>query len=405
MQTCFRLTPAELAELQALGYTLRGGPFPTQIGCTTVCGSLSSASSSSSLRSGISSVSPSAKISVASSVQPAGSSSGPINPCPPAIYTARDDSILYTACSECALIETYGRGEGGGNAAGPPNGGHGGAYSSAIVHLTVGHLYVLSINADFTQVISVDDSSVLSAAQAGDSGGNASAGVGTIKFSGGSGSLTGVTDGGGGGAGASAFGDGANAIGSAGGVGIGGGGSGGNGSDVTTGTGQDGYLPGGGGGGGNNGGAGAMGLIRITPVPCQPSSLSSGAGPITELCCSCEASPFAWSITVSGLTNAVCQACQNLNGTWTLMYTGNCTWITDDKGMAPCNPLSDDPSWKLFCSGGVWTLQFVAIAGTDATQWKLAEADWNCLGANVMPLAHDSGACNNNPATITITPV
>jgi len=43
-QMCLHLNAAEAAQLQADGYILRGGPYPNQIQCGAVCGSLSSSS-------------------------------------------------------------------------------------------------------------------------------------------------------------------------------------------------------------------------------------------------------------------------------------------------------------------------------------------------------------------------
>jgi hypothetical protein len=177
-------------------------------------------------------------------------------------------------------VECWGAGGGGVIAAPfPPGGGGGGAYSRSTLTVIPGNVYPLTVGAgvaggdggqsffiDAATVMAMGGSQALGHLNSGQPGGQASAGVGEIKFSGGTGGNgANASHNGGGGAGASRTTNGPNG-------GLNGNGSGGiavfpggNGGDANTG----GTAPGGGGGSGLVTAGGAGRIVLTYPVPNQ----------------------------------------------------------------------------------------------------------------------------------------
>lgn len=187
-------------------------------------------------------------------------------------------------------VEAWGGGGRGGSRTSGNNqsygGGGGGAYSSETTTVTSGQTITVVVGAGSNSISSggvssaslggaifvsaVGGSSVPDNSTNGASGGLASAGVGTVRFSGGNGANANGSNGGGGGSSAGISANGNNATNFNGATAPTGGGNGGNGT-VGAGNGSTGISPGGGGGGarreggtGGVGGSGANGLVRIT---------------------------------------------------------------------------------------------------------------------------------------------
>lgn len=225
------------------------------------------------------------------------------------VITSGTTWTVPAGVSDVKVAVIGGGGQGGGGGGGGGVGAGGGAYASSVLHLTPGTVLNIHVNGGEQRPNTwfSDPSTLL--AQGGDHGvhdgfsnppgvgGQASASVGTTKFSGGTGATcvnpcdTSGTGGGGGGA-AGPFGNGANAnvqnggaadaghggaggtfpagAGSAGteigGIGAGGGGAGGFAS------GHEGGAGGAYGGGGGGGAAGGLGVIIITPLAKRVSS-------------------------------------------------------------------------------------------------------------------------------------
>jgi len=202
-------------------------------------------------------------------------------------------------------IECWGAGGGGGNQSsnGQAGGGGGGAYSSSQISVTPGMVYAVTVGAAGTSGTSGGDTyvtltgapSVTVSANGGSSGTNnstsgatgglASNGIGTIRYSGGNGGNAGSGNSGGGGGVAGSTGDGGNASGSIGGTGtptlVGSGGNGANGVSGNN-NGRTGNTYGGGGSGASysssnkTGGSGSKGYAKITVVSwCPPVFTSS----------------------------------------------------------------------------------------------------------------------------------
>jgi len=157
------------------------------------------------------------------------------------------------------------------------NGGNGGAYSRSTLTVTPGNIYTVTVGIGGASNSPGGDSwfgssaTILAKGGTTSTPGQASAGIGDVKFSGGTGAagaVAGAGGGGGGGAGDSA--DGGAASGQTGGTGgVNGGGDGGDGGASST-VGSPGIVPGGAGGGGgfnllgtSNGGAGANGKVTV----------------------------------------------------------------------------------------------------------------------------------------------
>ncbi len=184
-------------------------------------------------------------------------------------------------------VEVWGGGGKGGTRtnSGSGGGGGGGAYSiKTNIAVIPGNTYTAYVGAGATTTAAGGDSyfintstvmakgggSVADNTTAGAQGGQASAGVGDTRYSGGTGASAG-SDGGGGGSSAGTGANGANGVNSNGGNAPAGGGDGGDGRTGSSGNGTDGETPGGGGGGARrsfggtrNGGEGADGQVRIT---------------------------------------------------------------------------------------------------------------------------------------------
>ena len=129
-------------------------------------------------------------------------------------------------------------------------------------------------------------------------------------------------------------------------------------------------------------------------------------------CCGCDASPFQWSMTVSGVNNASATMCHCHNGTWVLTLieqntlTGVCTWASEPGACFPNAPSTG--MWTLTCdpSSGLVTLgtQNTPNQGGAAT-YTMPLADWDCLGPNTLSLFFNSPHCSSWPLVITVNPV
>lgn len=199
--------------------------------------------------------------------------------CPPGVTSVLVEALGGTGGATNSTSGTLGR---------PGSGG--GAYSNDTVSVTPGVTYrvnVAAVDGPFTNgndswfgidlahaLVLAKGSPVTQSVSAGGLGGDAAAGIGTVKWSGGTGGARVGTSGGGGGGAATASGNGANA------VGILGGGSAPNGGLNTFG-GTDGVAPGNGssGGGANSGSgvtSGAIGQIILSYTPVLAPGFFSG---------------------------------------------------------------------------------------------------------------------------------
>lgn len=177
------------------------------------------------------------------------------------------------------IVECWAGGAGGApdTGTGGGNGGGGGAYSRSTLAVTAGNTYTVTVGVGGPSNTAGGDSwfntnaTILAKGGTISTGGQATSGIGDVKFSGGNGAagaLAGAGGGGGGGAGDAA--DGGAASGQTHGTGgATGGGDGGDGGPSST-VGSPGVVPGGGGGGGgfnllgtSNGGAGANGKVTV----------------------------------------------------------------------------------------------------------------------------------------------
>lgn len=195
---------------------------------------------------------------------------------PTEITSSGSHSYEVPAGCSNVVVELWG---GGGGAEGgvQGDGGGGGAYSMKTVSVTGGNSYSLYIGAGGTENNNGSDSYFINTstvlAKGGTSGagnnqgGQASAGIGDTKYSGGNGA-NGTTDGGGGGGAAGSGANGGNGSVPTGGTAGVNGGNGGNGG-VSFSGGNPGIAPGGGGGGSDSfsqsGGSGANGKAILTP--------------------------------------------------------------------------------------------------------------------------------------------
>ena len=251
-------------------------------------------------------------------------------------------------------IQTWGGGGKGStlSSIGVGGGGGGGAYSSGIVSVTSGNNYAVTVGAGSTSTAPGGDSwfnntstvlakggnSVADNNPAGASGGLASGGVGSTRFSGGNGGSGSGSNAGGGGSSAGTGANGVNGGAPAGGTAPTGGGNGGAGRSGSTGAGTAGSIPGGAGGGAYKsssgatqaGGNGANGKVTIswtcptatisypgTPycksvtIPQAPTVTGSAGGTFSALPAGLSIIPASGAITPSSSTA----------GTYTVTYT------------------------------------------------------------------------------------
>lgn len=208
--------------------------------------------------------------------------------------TAGNSSFTVPANVTKITVEAWGGGGGGGTGTQARGGGGGGAYAKAVLTVTPGNSYTVTVGSGGAAGVNGGNSyfnggtQILAVGGAAGSftfgaGGAASSCIGTVKYNGGNGAAPDGKAGGGGGGSAFQTADGGAGIaGGAGGDGYGDGGAGG--ADGVGGT--NGYAPGGGGGGtgktANSSGSGATGRVVITYfVPTklafsvQPSNASS----------------------------------------------------------------------------------------------------------------------------------
>lgn len=204
------------------------------------------------------------------------------------------DTYVVPAGVTTITVEVWGAGGRGGNRTnnGRGGGGGGGAYSRSTFFVTPGESFLYSVGAGSNgtgpggdtwfgsniTLMAKGGSSAANNSNSGAQGGQASAGFGEIRFSGGNGansSGSGTAGSGGGGSSAGKEANGTNGAVLTGGVAPMGGGNGGAGTNNGNGDGENGINPGGGGGGARrtagiarNGGRGGDGQIIISACPC-----------------------------------------------------------------------------------------------------------------------------------------
>lgn len=209
-------------------------------------------------------------------------------------YTSSSTITVPSGVTSIAVEAWGGGGRGGSRTSGNGayGGGGGGAYSRALVAVTPGNTYTITVGSGSTSnssdggdswfinnttILAKGGKTVPNNTATGGLGGTAAASIGTLKFSGGNGAngvLTATSGGGGSSAGTGA--NGTNGLLTVGGIAPAGGGNGGNGRS-SSGNGFPGLTPGGGGGGAlrgsgsPSGGNGANGQIILTyTIPPQP---------------------------------------------------------------------------------------------------------------------------------------
>jgi hypothetical protein len=128
-------------------------------------------------------------------------------------------------------------------------------------------------------------------------------------------------------------------------------------------------------------------------------------------CSVCPNAPAQWSLSVAGITTAVCEGCAAWNGSWVLtndclvFESGNpCKWSSPvEIGTAPCEPGCGDCSrWTVVLTSSVAAL---LADESQMAAYRLPIGGFNCTGANTFPLLASSLHCDNWPASLTITPV
>jgi parallel beta-helix repeat protein len=266
--------------------------------------------------------------------------------------TAGTFTWIAPAGVSSVTVEVWGGGGEGGTRTfnGGSGGGGGGAYSrKASIPVTPGNSYSVVVGAGATTTASGGDSyfinngtvlakgggSVTNDNSNGAQGGQASAGVGDTKYSGGNGASAGSGRGGGGGSSAGTAANGNNGSGSSGGTAPTGGGAGGGGRLSTTGNGSDGSLPGGAGGGAYksssgtaSGGRGQDGQVRITYTPITYSlsviKNGTGTGMVTSNPSGINCDPTC-SASFSYNTSVILTAIPNAGSTFTGWSSSGCS--------------------------------------------------------------------------------
>ena len=126
----------------------------------------------------------------------------------------------------------------------------------------------------------------------------------------------------------------------------------------------------------------------------------------TVVCeCTCPSGvPSNWSVTVSGVTNATCTRCSQLNGTYVLFYNQHCMW-----GLQfATNPICPNAYNQVILSvsgsstGTNLKVLFIPPAMTAPT-YELDDI-CDCWGPFTVPLVQGDTACNW-PQTITVKAV
>lgn len=159
------------------------------------------------------------------------------------------------------------------------------------------------------------------------------------------------------------------------------------------------------------------------PTP-PPSSISvSPVGTCPEAFCfecgGCTVFPKKWKLTVSGVTNGTCSNCTSFNGEFELVRTHPVPGFPSPfycvrwAGGAGINCGGPAPApWELYTgfSNAGWFLDAVVGTGVPANttiaEYGLADADWNCLGLNEMPLLGSPSTPHCSwPSTVLLEPI
>jgi hypothetical protein len=116
-------------------------------------------------------------------------------------------------------------------------------------------------------------------------------------------------------------------------------------------------------------------------------------GTSSDTCGHCTVLPNSYTVTVSGISSGS-QDCSAVDGTYTLVHqSGTCSW--------KCDPFLSPALWQLSLSGDTWSL----VYSTGLVSYQKADADWNCLGSNVLAKAFEGPSCVGWPDEIQIDPV
>lgn len=108
-----------------------------------------------------------------------------------------------------------------------------------------------------------------------------------------------------------------------------------------------------------------------------------------------------WTFPLTGVTNSTgCANCASANaplGGWEVnrVNQDTCQWVG-----AFTVVCQQQCRWELSHVSGSWTLQ---LGNPALVTYTLADDSFNCASANVMDFS-SSNACNNWPATITLSP-
>jgi hypothetical protein len=130
---------------------------------------------------------------------------------------------------------------------------------------------------------------------------------------------------------------------------------------------------------------------------CNFSCGSSSRSAVATCSCCPDGAPATWTLTASGFTNGTC-TCVNLNGTFSLTYSGGCTW--QSANITVCGFPSDN--WVLGCSAGTWT---VTLPGSPQADYVLS-GSFNCFGSNTFTFSSTGTPteCGAFAPSVTITP-
>lgn len=153
--------------------------------------------------------------------------------------------------------------------------------------------------------------------------------------------------------------------------------------------------------------AGVAGLSRCAECPCT--------FPTTPDCVSCSGDAAdEWLLNVSGIADNLCDACDQLNGTFILRHVSACIWESDEKS-AVCSPCTPGASaairWRLIVLSGNFrlsgriTVSPSCSSALETAVYLKSGVDFDCLASNVMTRSGTGNAqCSGYPATLTITP-
>lgn len=115
--------------------------------------------------------------------------------------------------------------------------------------------------------------------------------------------------------------------------------------------------------------------------------------------------PARWCLAVAGITAGGCPDCNNLNASkWMLYAISDCWWTVPQQIGVLCGFTGHAFTLAYIPSLDAWNISLPFTFTHTTPIWALPGSAFNCQAPNTLAIQGAGTACNNWPATLTVTP-